>query len=100
MIASLCWVPVNAHAPFKDGTIFKPFSVTFTFSCGRGKTIQKCNVWKQIFLKTEEKYLRFQTKTDSCGRGHRACLREVGGGGERPQVGEVTYLSIYSLILI
>ena len=82
MIVSLCWVPVNAHAPFKDGTIFKPFSVTITFSCGRGKTIiQKCNVWKQIFLKTEEKYLRFQTKTDTCGRGHRACLREVGGGG-------------------
>ena len=22
MIASLCWVPVNAHAPFKGGTIF------------------------------------------------------------------------------
>ena len=100
MIASLCWVPVNAHAPFKGGTIFKRFSVTITFSCGRAKTIQKCNVWKQIFLKTEEKYLRFQTKTDSCGRGHRACLREVGEWGERPQVGEVTYLSIYSLILI
>ena len=50
MIASLCWVPVNAHTPFKGGTIFKPFPVTITFSCGRAKTIQKCNVWKQIFL--------------------------------------------------
>ena len=88
MITSLCWVPVNAHAPFNDGTIFKPFSVTIAFSCGRAKTIQKCNVWKQIFLKTEEKYFCFQTKTDTFGRGHRACLRGVGGegggGGDTP----------------
>ena len=85
-ITSRCWVPVNVHAPFKDVAIFKPFSVTIAFSCGRAKTIQKCNVWKQIVLKTEEKYLRFQTKTDTCGRGHRACLRGVvvGGGGGTP----------------
>ena len=83
MIASLCWVPVNAHAPFKGGTIFKPFSVTITFSCGRAETIQKCNVWKQIFLKTEEKYLRFQTKTDTCGRAIGPVYVKLGGGRGR-----------------
>ena len=75
MITSRCWVPVNAHAPIKDRTIFEPFLVTIA------KTTQKCNVWKQIFLKTEGKYLLFQTKTDTCGQGHRACLHGVGGGG-------------------
>ena len=39
------------------------------FSYGRAKTIRIRYVWTRLFLKTEGKYLRFQTKTDTCGRG-------------------------------
>ena len=39
------------------------------FSYGRAKTIRIRYVWTRIFLKTEGKNLRFQTKTDTCGRG-------------------------------
>ena len=50
------------------------FSVAVAFSCGRAKTIQKRNVWTRIFL-SGEKNLRFQTKTDTCGRGLKRKLR-------------------------
>ena len=48
-----CWIPVNAHASIKDG--------------GWAKTIKRRNVWTRFCLKTEERTLRFQTKTDVCG---------------------------------
>ena len=32
---------VNAHAPFKDGTVLSLFSVTISFSCGRVKNDSK-----------------------------------------------------------
>ena len=52
-ITSRCWIPVNAHASIKDG--------------GWAKTIKRRNVWTRFCLKTEERTLRFQTKTDLCG---------------------------------
>ena len=40
---------VNAHAPFKDGTVIKPLSVAIAFCVDEQKMIQNCNVWTQIF---------------------------------------------------
>ena len=42
---------------------------SLAFSYGQAKTIRIRFVWTRPFLKTEGKYLRFQTKTDTCGRG-------------------------------
>ena len=49
MIASLCWVPVNAHAPFKGGTIFKPFSVTIRFRVGGQKPFKNATCGSRSF---------------------------------------------------
>ena len=48
-ITSRSWIPVNAHAPIKDGTVY---SCMLT---GKAKPIQKRNVWTQIFWKTDKK---------------------------------------------
>ena len=50
---SQCWIPVNAHTPKKDGTIFSHFCV---FMC-TGKNISKKGTCRRefIFLKKKKK---------------------------------------------
>lgn len=56
--------PVSAYALIKRWYHFQSLLRFRT-----GKTIQKRNMWTQIFFETEEKKsLRFQTKTDTSGR--------------------------------
>ena len=49
MIASLCWVPVNAHAPFKGGTIFKPFQSPLRFRVGGQKPFKNATCGGRSF---------------------------------------------------
>ena len=70
------------------------FQIDSSSTCGRAKTMRKR--YDANFFENREKKFRFQTNTDTCGQSLRACLH--GGGG--PQVGEVTRLSIQSLILM
>ena len=49
MIASLCWVPVNAHAPFKGGTIFKPFQSPLRFHVGGQKPFKNATCGSRSF---------------------------------------------------
>ena len=48
------WIPVNAHAPIKDSTVYS------CMYCWRAKPIQKHNVWTQICRKTEKKISKFK----------------------------------------
>ena len=52
-------------------------SVTLAFSCARAKAIQKRNVWTLVFMKTEKKNPRFQTKTVMSGRGLKFILNYI-----------------------
>ena len=55
---------------------------SLAFSYGQAKTIRIRFVWTRPFLKTEGKYLRFQTKTDTCGRG----LSLLGNGNGKAMI--------------
>lgn len=57
------WVPGNAHAPIKDGTVFSHYCV-FEWT---DKNDSKTHRVDADFVKTEKKNPRFQTKTDTCG---------------------------------
>ena len=43
-------------------------SIVLAFSCGRAKKIPIHYFWTRIFSKTEEKNIRFQICSDTCGR--------------------------------
>ena len=59
---------LQAHFTGKCACSVSGIRIVLAFSCGRAKTIQKRYVWMRVFLNTEKK-IRFQTKTDTCGRG-------------------------------
>ena len=57
---------VNAHAPFKDGTVLSHY---FVFVWASKKWFKTATCRRRCFRKGGEKDLRFQTRTDTCGRG-------------------------------
>ena len=61
---SRSWIPVNAHAPIKDGTVY---SCMLT-----DKTNSKTQRVDVDFWKNGGKNLQVQTKPNTCGRGLRA----------------------------
>ena len=61
---SRSWIPVNAHAPIKDGTVY---SCMLT-----DKTNSKTQRVDADFWKNGGKNLQVQTKPNTCGRGFRA----------------------------
>ena len=58
---------IITHALWKMLSFFHCLAFLF----GRAKTIRIRYVWTRVGLKTEEESLRFETKTDTCGRGLR-----------------------------
>ena len=58
-ITSWSWIPVNAHAPIKDGTVYSCMLVW------PGKTNSKTQRVDADFLENEEKNLQVQTKPDT-----------------------------------
>ena len=66
-------LPVNAHAPIKDGAVFSNYCV-FEWT---DKNDSKRQCADADFVKTEKKNPRFQAKTDTCGPG----LRRWSGEG-------------------
>lgn len=57
------WIPVDAHAPIKDGTIVSYYCVLLWME---KKTIKKTQRVDEDFFDNVEKTLRFDTKIDTC----------------------------------